>query len=39
MPETGQGPAVGSVTFNNLVLENNYRDIENTTSTFRINRN
>lgn len=39
MPEAGQGPAVGSVTFNNLTLENNYRDIENTTSTFTINRN
>jgi hypothetical protein len=39
MPEAGQGPAVGSVTFNNLTLENNYRDIENPTSTFTITRN
>ncbi|MEU4624044.1 discoidin domain-containing protein [Actinoplanes sp. NPDC023801] len=39
MPETGQGPAVGSVTFNNLQLSNNYRDIENPTSTFTIIRN
>ncbi|GAA2477218.1 discoidin domain-containing protein [Winogradskya humida] len=39
LPETGQGPAVGSVTFTNLQLSNNYRDIENTTSTFTINRN
>ncbi|MEU4397781.1 discoidin domain-containing protein [Micromonospora orduensis] len=39
MPETGQGPAVGSVTFNNLRLSNNAVDIQNTTSTFTINRN
>ncbi|WP_157752002.1 discoidin domain-containing protein [Actinoplanes derwentensis] len=39
LPEAGQGPAVGSVTFNNLQLSNNYRDIENPTSTFTINRN
>jgi hypothetical protein len=39
MPEAGQGPAVGSVTFNNLQLSNNYRDIENPTSTFTITRN
>ena len=39
MPEAGQGPAVGSVTFNSLTLENNYRDIVNDTSTFTINRN
>ncbi|MET8352910.1 MULTISPECIES: discoidin domain-containing protein [unclassified Micromonospora] len=39
MPEPGQGPAVGSVTFNNLRLTNNYQDIRNTTSTFTINRN
>ncbi|GAA4686720.1 discoidin domain-containing protein [Promicromonospora umidemergens] len=38
MPEAGQGPAVGSVTFNGLTFENNYRDIENPTSTFTINR-
>jgi hypothetical protein len=38
-PESGQGPAVGSATFTNLRLSNNWRDIENTTSTFTINRN
>lgn len=36
MPEPGQGPAVGSVTFNNLKLINNHQDIKNTTSTFNI---
>jgi hypothetical protein len=39
MPEAGQGPAVGSATFTNLTLSNNYRDIENPTSTFTIIRN
>ncbi|MBQ0905744.1 discoidin domain-containing protein [Micromonospora sp. U21] len=39
MPEAGQGPAVGSATFNNLRLSNNAVDIRNTTSTFTINRN
>ncbi len=39
LPEQGQGPAVGSATFNGLTLQNNYRDIENTTTTFTINRN
>jgi len=39
MPEQGQGPAVGTATFNGLTLQNNYRDIENTTSTFTITRN
>jgi hypothetical protein len=39
MPEPGQGPAVGSVTFNNLRLSNNYQDIKNTTTTFTITRN
>ncbi|MGI5188127.1 discoidin domain-containing protein [Promicromonospora sp. CA-289599] len=39
LPEQGQGPAVGSATFNGLTLQNNYRDIENPTSTFTINRN
>ncbi|WP_127501794.1 discoidin domain-containing protein [Actinoplanes solisilvae] len=39
MPEQGQGPAVGSATFNNLQFSNNYRDIENPTSTFTIVRN
>jgi CARDB/F5/8 type C domain len=39
MPESGQGPARGSVTFNNLTLSNNAVDIRNTTSTFTIVRN
>ena len=39
MPEQGQGPAVGSATFNGLTFSNNYRDIENPTSTFTITRN
>ncbi|MBM2622889.1 discoidin domain-containing protein [Actinoplanes sp. LDG1-06] len=39
MPEAGQGPAVGSATFTNLQFSNNYRDIENPTSTFTIVRN
>ncbi|WP_406324321.1 discoidin domain-containing protein [Streptomyces sp. NBC_01637] len=39
MPEAGQGPAVGEVTFNGLKLSNNAQDVKNTTSTFRININ
>ncbi|AUG75530.1 Secreted glycosyl hydrolase [Kitasatospora sp. MMS16-BH015] len=39
MPEPGQGPAVGSVTFNHLVENNNDTDIKNTTSTFNITVN
>ncbi|GAA5042854.1 discoidin domain-containing protein [Thermocatellispora tengchongensis] len=39
MPEPGQGPAVGSVTFNNLRMSNNAVNIRNTTSTFTININ
>ncbi|QXE34266.1 discoidin domain-containing protein [Streptomyces sp. GMY02] len=39
MPEAGQGPAVGEVTFNGLTLNNNAVDIRNTTSTFRIHVN
>ncbi|GAA0410483.1 glycosyl hydrolase [Acrocarpospora corrugata] len=39
LPEPGQGPAVGSATFNNLVLSNNFQNIKNTTSTFTINTN
>ncbi|MFI6297189.1 discoidin domain-containing protein [Nonomuraea sp. NPDC050790] len=39
LPEPGQGPAVGSATFNNLTLTNNHQDIRNTTTTFTINRN
>ncbi|WP_432886171.1 discoidin domain-containing protein [Kribbella sp. CA-245084] len=38
LPEPGQGPAVGSATFNNLTLTNNTTDIQNTTTTFTINR-
>ncbi|MFG2052592.1 discoidin domain-containing protein [Micromonospora sp. NPDC048930] len=38
MPESGQGPAVGSATFTNLRLTDNYQDIRNTTSTFTLNR-
>ncbi len=36
LPEAGQGPAVGSVTFKNLTESNNFIDIQNTTSTFTI---
>ncbi|MCX2947265.1 discoidin domain-containing protein [Lentzea sp. NEAU-D7] len=36
MPEQGQGPAVGEVTFNGLRFSNNFQDIRNTTSTFKI---
>ncbi|MFF0534252.1 discoidin domain-containing protein [Streptomyces coelicoflavus] len=39
MPEAGQGPAVGEVTFNGLRLSDNAVDIRNTTSTFKIVRN
>jgi hypothetical protein len=39
LPETGQGPAVGSVTFTNLQLSDNAVDINNPTTTFTINRN
>ncbi len=39
LPEPGQGPAVGNVTFNNLTLSNNAVDIRNTTTTFTITRN
>ncbi|MFF1508539.1 discoidin domain-containing protein [Streptomyces sp. NPDC058326] len=39
VPESGQGPAVGEVTFNGLRLSGNAVDIRNTTSTFRINVN
>ncbi|MEU4157451.1 discoidin domain-containing protein [Actinoplanes sp. NPDC026670] len=39
MPEAGQGPAVGNAVFTNLQLSNNYRDIENPTTTFTITRN
>ncbi len=39
LPEPGQGPAVGSVTFNNLRMTGNHTNIRNTTSTFTINVN
>ncbi|WP_373681327.1 right-handed parallel beta-helix repeat-containing protein, partial [Streptomyces sp. wa1002] len=39
MPEAGQGPAVGEVTFNGLKLSDNAQDIKNTTSTFKIVNN
>ncbi|OKI49208.1 discoidin domain-containing protein [Micromonospora sp. CB01531] len=39
LPESGQGPAVGSATFNNLTFRNNYQNIRNTTSTFTITVN
>ena len=39
LPEAGQGPAVGSVTFNHLTESNNFVNIQNTTSTFTITVN
>lgn len=39
MPEAGQGPAVGEVTFKGLKLSDNAQDIKNTTSTFKIVNN
>ncbi|MEZ0070235.1 hypothetical protein ABIA32_006287 [Streptacidiphilus sp. MAP12-20] len=39
LPESGQGPAVGSVTFNHLTESNNYININNPTSTFTITVN
>jgi hypothetical protein len=39
LPEAGQGPAVGAVTFNNLKMSDNFQDIKNTTSTFTIGIN
>ncbi|WP_082373379.1 discoidin domain-containing protein [Nocardia sp. NRRL S-836] len=36
MPEPNQGPAVGEVTFNGLRFSNNFQDIRNTTTTFKI---
>lgn len=37
--ETGQGPAVGSVTFDNVRFADDYQNIKNTTSTFTITVN
>ncbi|MFK3982804.1 discoidin domain-containing protein [Micromonospora sp. NPDC050397] len=39
LPEPGQGPAVGSATFNNVRFSNNFQNIRNTTSTFTITVN
>ncbi|MBO2448974.1 discoidin domain-containing protein [Actinomadura barringtoniae] len=39
LPEPGQGPAVGSATFNGLHFRDNFQDIKNTTSTFTIVQN
>jgi hypothetical protein len=39
LPEPGEGPARGSVTFTNLTLSDNAQDIRNTTTTFTIVRN
>ena len=39
LPEPGQGPAVGEVTFNGLRFNGNAVDVRNTTSTFKININ
>lgn len=36
LPEPGQGPAVGSAVFENLVMSNNAQDVKNTTSTFQL---
>lgn len=39
LPEEGQGPAVGSATFNGLRMSDNHTDVRNTTSTFAITIN
>jgi hypothetical protein len=39
MPEAGQGPASGEVTFNGLRMDGNAVDVRNTTSTFTITTN
>jgi hypothetical protein len=39
LPESGQGPAVGAVTFNHLVESNNDVNIQNTTTTLTITVN
>jgi hypothetical protein len=39
LPEQGEGPARGSVTFTNLTMRDNAVDIRNTTTTFTIVRN
>ncbi|NBE96456.1 glycosyl hydrolase [Nonomuraea sp. KC401] len=37
LPEPGQGPAVGSATFDGLRFSGNAQDVRNTTSTFTLN--
>ena len=39
LPEAGQGPAVGSATFNGLTFSNNFQNIKNTTTTFTLTIN
>jgi hypothetical protein len=39
LPESGQGPAVGTAVFNHLTESGNFVDIQNTTSTFHITVN
>ena len=39
MPEAGQGPAVGEVTFNGLKFSGNAQDVKNTSPNFRIDIN
>jgi hypothetical protein len=39
LPEPGQGPAVGSVIFNNLKFINNFQNIKNTSPNFNITIN
>ncbi|GAA3133373.1 hypothetical protein GCM10020001_064830 [Nonomuraea salmonea] len=36
LPEPGQGPAIGSATFNNLRFSDNHQNVRNTTSTFTL---
>ncbi|WP_043616487.1 discoidin domain-containing protein [Nonomuraea candida] len=39
LPEPGQGPAIGSATFNGLRFSGNHQNIKNTTSTFTLTVN
>ncbi|HZN77110.1 MAG TPA: discoidin domain-containing protein [Micromonosporaceae bacterium] len=36
LPEAGQGPVIGSATFNNLQMSNNFINIRNVTTTFTV---
>jgi alpha-1,3-glucanase-like protein len=36
LPEAGQGPAIGSATFNNLRFSDNDQNVRNTTTTFNL---